>query len=356
MNISKIYKTFLMSQTAISSVTKLSKILKNQFSHDRFTKFLNSANINSYNLWNSVSSIINFKSILNKSGKNFLIIDDTIIPKEYRKQTKQVCWHYDHAKGRCIKGIQIITCFLNNILLKLPIDFRIIEKTEKYKDKKTGKIKTKSKITKNELFREILNNIMKKIGSKISYILADSWYCSNDNIKFINNKLQKKFIFAIKSNRLIKLGGTQDKAYECINKADIEPDRAYQVELKGISIPLILIKKVFTNGDSGKLCVGYYISNDLGLTSESLYNFYQKRWKVEEYHRFIKQNVSIGSSPCRTERAVSNHIGLSLMAYVDYIKLSNSTNKSIHSLKYEILIKSNFAAFDQLRLLQNSAA
>ena len=70
-----------MSQTAISSVTKLSKILKNQFSHDRFTKFLNSANINSYNLWNSVSSIINFKSILNKSGKNFLIIDDTIIPK-----------------------------------------------------------------------------------------------------------------------------------------------------------------------------------------------------------------------------------------------------------------------------------
>ena len=44
MNISKIYKMFLMSQTDCASATKLAKILNNKFSHDKFTKFLNDLN------------------------------------------------------------------------------------------------------------------------------------------------------------------------------------------------------------------------------------------------------------------------------------------------------------------------
>lgn len=355
MKISKIYKTYLLSQNNHSSATKLSKILNNKFSHDKITRFLNNANLTQSNLWNSVSSDKNFRTTL-KNNETCLIIDDTIIPKEYRKETDQTCWHYDHAKGRCIKGLQYMTCFLTNVQTKVPINYRIIEKTEKYEDKKTKKEKRKSKKTKNEHFREMLEQSSKKLKSNYKYVLSDSWFCSKENIEFINNKIQKKFIIGIKSNRLIKLDGTQNYAYKRINKTDLEAEKAYRVKLKGISIPLILVKKVFKNGGNGGHSESYYVSNDLGLTSEKLYNCYQRRWQVEEYHRFIKQNVSIGSFPCRSKASVSNHIVLSLMAYVDLVYLSKNTKSSIHSLRYKILIKSNKMSFQALQLIQKSIA
>lgn len=355
MKISKIYKTFLLSQNNQSSATKLSKILNNKYSHDKITRFLKNVNLSQTNLWNNVSSNLNFQKTL-KNNETCLIIDDTIIPKEYRRETDQTCWHYDHAKGRCVKGIQYMTCFLTNVQYNVPINYRIIEKTEKYEDKVTKKQKRKSKLTKNEYFREMLKQSSKKLKSNFKYVLSDSWFCSKSNIEFINNKIQKKFILGIKSNRLIKLDGTQNFAYKCINKTDLEAEKVYRIKLKGNSIPLILIKKVFKNGGKGHISESYYISNDLDLTSEKLYNCYQKRWQVEEYHRFIKQSVSIGSSPSRSKKSVSNHIVLSLMAYVDLVHLSKNTKTNIHTLRYEILVKSNKASYEALELIQKSAA
>ena len=80
-----------MSETDCASGTKLAKILNNKFSHDKLTKFLNLSNIINNNLCNSVSSIDNFKFIVNKFNNNYLIIDDTIIQKSSRKETSQAC-------------------------------------------------------------------------------------------------------------------------------------------------------------------------------------------------------------------------------------------------------------------------
>ncbi len=40
---------------------------------------------------------------------------------------------------------------------------------------------------------------------KFSYVLADSWYPSGENIKFIHQR-KKYFIFDLKSNRLATFG------------------------------------------------------------------------------------------------------------------------------------------------------
>ena len=37
------------------------------------------------------------------------------------------------------------------------------------------------------------------------YVLADSWFSSADNMKFIKKDLHKEFVFALKSNRLAAL-------------------------------------------------------------------------------------------------------------------------------------------------------
>jgi hypothetical protein len=43
------------------------------------------------------------------------------------------------------------------------------------------------------------------------YALADSWFSSSENMKYIHATLEKLFIFALKSNRLIALN-KEDKA------------------------------------------------------------------------------------------------------------------------------------------------
>ncbi|QNR82590.1 hypothetical protein ICC15_19315 (plasmid) [Piscirickettsia salmonis] len=45
------------------------------------------------------------------------------------------------------------------------------------------------------------------------------------------------------------------------------------------------------------------ITNDLETDGDGLYKIYQKRWKIEEYHKSIKQNASLAKSPTKTVRS-----------------------------------------------------
>ena len=56
-----------------------------------------------------------------------------------------------------------------------------------------------------------------------------------------------------------------------------------KVWLKGVSFQVRLIKKVFTNED-GSTGILYLASNDLEHEAAYLYQIYQKRWSIEEYH------------------------------------------------------------------------
>ena len=52
----------------------------------------------------------------------------------------------------------------------------------------------------------------------------------------------------------------------------------------------------------GSISQRFLVTNELTLTDEQFGTLYKKRWGVEEYHKSLKQNESIGSSPAHTER------------------------------------------------------
>ena len=69
-----------------------------------------------------------------------------------------VCWHYDHTKGRNVKGINLLTTFYHTQQteqepLRVPIAFDIVTKYE-YTDIASKKVKRKSDTTKNEQMRD----------------------------------------------------------------------------------------------------------------------------------------------------------------------------------------------------------
>ena len=55
---------------------------------------------------------------------------------------------------------------------------------------------------------------------------------------------------------------------------------------------------------------------------------YEKRWKVEEYHKSIKSNIGIGKSPTDTIKTQLNHIFASLYAFVKLEKIGHKLKKN----------------------------
>ena len=54
---------------------------------------------------------------------------------------------------------------------------------------------------------------------------------------------------------------------------------------------------------------------------------YQRRWKVEECHKSLKQNASMGKSPIKTPDTQANHFVAAILAYtkLEVLKLKCGT-------------------------------
>nr|WP_196215416.1 transposase [Piscirickettsia salmonis] len=132
-----------------------------------------------------------------------LALDDMIAEKPYSDENDIIAWHYDHSKGRTVKGINILTAMVRYGDVSLPIAYEVIEKTIRYSDLQTKKERRKSSFTKNDLFLKLLNVAIRN-DLKFAYVLADRWFSSQSNMSYIHN-VGKKFIMGIKSNRCVAL-------------------------------------------------------------------------------------------------------------------------------------------------------
>jgi hypothetical protein len=257
-----------------------------------------------------------------------LIFDDTVVEKPYMDENEIISWHFDSKEGKTVKGINILSAFYSSEkagqVVRVPIDYRIIAKTEEYIDEKSGEAKRRSPETKNEMMRQMITRAIRN-EVKFRYILGDSWFSSAENMRFVNKK-RKTFIFVLKSNRLIT--GDEKKrnlgAFERLDQATILEGRPVKVWIKDLEFPVAIFKQVFKNKD-GTEGERFLVTNDLTMADEQFKTLYKKRWGVEEYHKSLKQNASIGSSPAHTERTQSNHIFASILAYVKLEMLKLAT-------------------------------
>ena len=87
-------------------------------------------------------------------------------------------------------------------------------------------------------------------------------------------------------------------------------------------------------------------------TATDITTIYQKRWKVEEYHKSLKQNVSLAKSPTRTRVSQSNHLFAALCAYIKLESLKLKTRRNHFALKTKIYFSALRSAFEQLQQMK----
>ncbi|KTD25796.1 transposase, partial [Legionella israelensis] len=76
---------------------------------------------------------------------------------------------------------------------------------------------------------------------------------------------------------------------------------------------------------------------------------YQKRWRIEEYHKSIKQNASLNKSPTRTVKTQSNHIFAAIIAYCKLEMMKIKTKLNHFAIKYKLILRANQIAMQELK-------
>ena len=343
-----LYSDYLISSFGATTATGLAAVLDGKLSHDKITRFLAGPQHTSADLWRIVKPHV--RQV--QSADGVLIIDDSIAEKPSTDENDIICWHYDHAQDRMVKGINFLTAVYHSHDVALPVGFTLIAKTEYYTDKKTGKPKRRSPIGKNEYCRTMLQQaVLNQLPFR--YVLTDVWFAAVDTMVFIKETLHKDFVLPLKSNRKVALSVTdKDQGrFQRVDAVDIEPDTVREVYLDEVPFPLLLVKHVFTNED-GTTGVWYLVTSDTTLTAEGMTTIYHKRWRIEVYHKSLKQNAALEKSPTRTVVTQTNHFVAALCGYIKLEMLKVTTKRNHFALKTGLYLRAVQSAFAALRALQ----
>nr|WP_162549922.1 transposase [Hymenobacter nivis] len=240
-------------------------------------------------------------------------MDDSILEKAHTDPSALICTHWDHSQGRFVKGLNFVSLLYQAGALALPIAVELIEKTEAVWDAKAQKTKAKSKFIKNEYLRAMLRMAQRQVAE--AYLLADSWYASAENLNAVL-ELGHGFVMALESSRTVALseGARAQGQFHAVDTPAFPAEQPLRVFLRSVEPAVLVSRQVFINKD-GSHGVLYLVSSDTSLNQVQWTTIYQRRWKVEEYHKSLKQNASMGKSPTKKPDTQANHFFAAILAY-----------------------------------------
>jgi len=342
----ELYSDYLICNAAgYATATGLSAMMDGDVSHDQITRFLSGEKQGSKELWLKVKNVV--REIEAEDG--VLIFDDSIAEKEWTDESDLICWHYDHCKSRNVKGINLLSALYYANDVSIPVAFELITKPEQLD--KNGLFKRKSEKTKNALLRDMFDvNVRNQL--KFRYVLMDSWFASQETFEHILQH-EKHFVAALKSNRLVALSLEDKKEgrFVHVNELDLSDKQAVRGYLKGFNHEVLLVRRIFKNkdGSTGRLDL---VCSDLTCDGDQVATIYEKRWKVEEYHKSLKSNLGLTKSPTRTMTTQNNHVFMSLYGFfkLECLKIKHQLNH--FALRAKLLIRATQMAYAELTKLQ----
>lgn len=328
-----LYVDYLLSTSGHISAVDLSEVLEGHYSHDQISRMLYNGEVDDKTLYLRGKHFIAAKGGV--KGPVTLSIDDAIQQKPYSEVNGLVAYHWDHSESRAVKGINFVSALWSDSEASVPLSLQIVEK-ELLFNEQSGEEKWKVVKSRNEIFQKMAGRLTR--SGKVDYVLSDSWYASKENMTFVYEQCDTHFIMALKTNRCAALS---KKDAERGNFSPL-PDlmlgkRTVKLYFKGLGFPVRVVKKVFKNGDgsSGTL---YLATSDLELGYDEIFTLYKRRWRVEEYHKSLKSNCSLGKCQASSHTAQTSHFYLSAFAYLLLEKAKLREDKNHFALMKELNI------------------
>lgn len=306
-----LYCTFLKVTSQRYSALSLSEVAPDSLSHDSISRWLENAHCQPKDIWDAAAD-----KVLSTGG--IIAADDTVLNKSRSQKINMVRWQYSGRQHDIVRGIGLLNfLWISNSGEVCPMDFRIWEPRE------DGK-------TKNNHFRELLR-LAKGREVNPDAVVADCWYSSLDNLKYIRD-LGWYWVMGLKKNRSVNRNLT-------LEKLDIA-DSGLQVHLRGYGW-ITVFRFVAKNGRTD-----YFGSNLPNPTRKQVTSLVKRRWEIEVFHRELKQTCGLEHCQARTSRAQRNHIGFSVLTWIKQADLRRRYHLTFYQQQWNVI---KFSVAKQLK-------
>lgn len=287
-------------------------------SHDRVNRLMRESKLTPQELRQRV------RSELKLSENGYILFDDTVLDKRHSTAIENVRRQWSGNEKKVIKGIGVVTCVYVNPDTEQfwVIDYRIFDPD------RDGKSKIDHLL---DMWQTIIH--VEKIPFRT--VLMDSWYASMKVMKTIE-RAGKIYYCPLKSNRQITLDSAATYSrVDALAWSDEELQRGKLVHLKKFpkGHQLKLFRLVVSSHRTD-----YVVTNDLSQDSTGDTRDQSAiRWKIEQFHREVKQVTGLESCQCRSQRAQRNHIACAMLVWVRLNHIAQETSRSIYQLKQGLL-------------------
>lgn len=281
------YVQFLLATPVQYTCTEAARVQPEQSAppaHDSFTRLLTRLEPDPEALWLEALPQIQLDD-------GVLVLDDSTLDKPYSRKIDLVGWHWSGKHHRPVKGINLLTLVWTDGDRHVPCDYDIYDKVH-------------DGFSKNDLFRQQLQTA-KQRGMSPKCVCFDSWFSSLENLKLIRS-LGWTWLGRLKSNRKVRVDFGVAQA---IGTTDI-PEQGRVVHLPGYGL-IRVFRVVATNGDTD-----HWATSDQQMDALTRLKYGDFSWRIEEYHRGIKQFCGVERCQARRAKAQRNHIGLSIRAFL----------------------------------------
>lgn len=312
------YCQYLLSSQINYTLTNLADHLE-ATSHDQINRYLRREKLTPRLLWENV------KLLIQVSEKAYIIFDDTVLDKRYSEDIELTRRQYSGNEHRVLRGIGVVSCvYVNPETGQFwVIDYRI------YDPDGDGKSKLEHVV-------DMLKGVIYHKLLPFRTVLMDSWYATKDLMQYID-KLGKYYYCPLKNNRLVDDTGGREKykQIKILSWSKIELKQGKIIKIK--TFPQDKKVKLFRVSISTDR-TEYIATNDLTQDStNAVQQVCDIRWKIEEFHREIKQLTGVESCQCRKARIQRNHINCAMLVWSRLKQLAYSTGQTVYQLKHGLL-------------------
>jgi len=295
------------------------------FSHDAATRYLKRDRVRPSEVWERAQGQI----VVSENG--FLLFDDVVLDKNHSREIEMVYKQYSGNEKRVIRGIGMVNCvYVNPELGQFwEIDYRIYDPQTDGKDKH------------QHVEEMLLDCLLRGDKGELEFkgVLMDIWYATT-KLMLLIWRAHKLFYCPIKPNRAVSELAPKVEKYtyqkaETLLWTEEEEEFGKAVHLRefpqGMELKLF---RVAISTDSTE----FIVTNDEGpLDTGAVREAHGFRWKVEQFHREIKQTTGIEDCQCRSARAQRNHIGCAVMVWQRLKTLAQQNFTTVYQLKQGLL-------------------
>jgi len=312
------YCQYLLSSQINYTLTNLADHLESM-SHDQINRYLRREKLTPSFLWENV------KLLIQSHEDAYVIFDDTVLDKRYSEDIELTRRQYSGNEHGVLRGIGVVSCvYVNPETGQFwVIDYRI------YDPDGDGKSKL-------EHVSDMLQSLIYSKRLPFRTVLMDSWYATKSLMQYIDN-LGKYYYCPLKKNRLVDdTGGREEyKRIESLNWSLSELEQGKIIKIKTFpKDKKVKLFRVTVSTDKTE----FVATNDLTQDSTDIVQeVCDIRWKIEEFHREIKQLTGIESCQCRKARIQRNHINCAMLVWTRLKQLAYSTGQTVYQLKHGLL-------------------